>query len=155
MLLMASMNPPRPWSVPMAPFSWTVRPNSVMTSTSVLSMRVAEVLVEGDEAVGEVLEHLAVAAVDVALAAVVVPAAVVGLGDFEADVGLDDLGDRAELVAEAAAGVVAARSGRPRGLEGLDAGDGVGAGLVMMSRVLSAGELLGLARRPQCSAVQA
>ena len=92
-------------------------------------MRVAEVLVEGGEALGEVLEHLAVPAVDVALVAVVVPAAVVGLGDFEADVGLDDLGDGAELVAQPAAGVVGVAGGGLGGLQGLDALDGVGAGL--------------------------
>ena len=37
-----------------------------------------------------------------ALAAVVVPAVVVGLGHFQPDVGLDDAGDRAELLAELA-----------------------------------------------------
>ena len=69
-------------------------------------MRRAEVLVEGDEIGTELVEHLCMTAAGAALAAVVVPAAVVRLGDFEADIGLDDAGDGRELIAKSAAGIL-------------------------------------------------
>ncbi len=55
-----------------------------------------------DQTLGQMTEHLTMMAIGAALAAMGVPTAVVGLSDFQANIGLDDAGDGGQLVAQAA-----------------------------------------------------
>src|SRR5262245_11101457 len=66
----------------------------------------SQIAVERGEALGELGEAEGELAAIVALIGVCVPAAHVGKGNLEADVGLDELGDLLQAVAEAAAGIL-------------------------------------------------
>src|SRR5205814_7398517 len=73
----------------------------------------------------EMAGHAGLASTGAAFIAVVVPAAIIRLGDFEADVGLDDASDGGELAGEAAhriRGVVGLFAGFVEGLDALDGG---------------------------------
>src|SRR5215469_11616250 len=72
----------------------------------------SQIAVESGEALGELGEAEGELAALVALIGVGVPAAHVGEGDLEADVGLDELGDLLQAVAEAAAWILRAVLGR-------------------------------------------
>ena len=85
-----------PWSVPRLPFSRTVRPNSVIVTTTTSSMRSPRSLVERGQGAAELAQALGELALHAAFRGVMVPAADLGEGDLHADVGLDELGDLLE-----------------------------------------------------------